>query len=482
MSNKKTFNINPGTGIMDVLGHTGYSFNEAIADILDNSISSGASTIDIYFSFKENNEFLYILDNGNGMNFDELKSAAKIGDKDLSDERTETDLGRFSTGLKSATRSFCDNVIISSKKRNKKINTINIDYKHIKESGRWEAFELNDFKYEDKIKDSGTLIYCDNLLTINSKLNEKELYKKIGSLQTSLSHVFGMFLIENKLKINIQVNNSKKNEVIGWNPFDLLENKTTRSIYSDVKRLNGKEVKIKTYILPTFDNLSTIDQDYMKGNGLTNQEGFYIYRNNRLIVDGGWLSLEGLSYDDKARYARIRVDYPSSLDEEFKINFSKTNIIVPEELKATFLNVAKQARKESRQNFNYQKHPEIKRRLKKHEEENLWNSTKNNGALVFSLNYKHPLIKQMLPSLSDGELKRMCNLISKSLPISLIQGQEATTVEYTESELIDYMNETYNNLKNSGLDKDEIKKKMAHTEPFNEHLDLLVEFFESRGE
>ena len=78
MSNKKTFNINPGTGIMDVLGHTGYSFNEAIADILDNSISSGASTIDIYFSFKENNEFLYILDNGNGMNFDELKSAAKI--------------------------------------------------------------------------------------------------------------------------------------------------------------------------------------------------------------------------------------------------------------------------------------------------------------------------------------------------------------------------------------------------------------------
>lgn len=481
-ANKKTFDINPGTGIMDVLGHTGYTFNEAIADIIDNSISSKASIIDIYFSLDGEKQFLYILDNGNGMNFDELRDSAKIGNKKIEAKREEHDLGRFSTGLKSATKSFCDNVIISSKTVDTQNHTINIDYNYIKNTNKWQAFEIDDFKYKNKIENHGTLIYCDNLHIVNNNSNKEEWYKKIENLSKSLSHVFGMFLLEQKLKIYVQVGNSMNNEIVGWNPFGLLENKSTKVLCSDKKELNGQSVYFKSYILPTYDNLSQKDKNYMIGNGLINQEGFYVYRNNRLIVDGGWLSLEKMNLDDKSKYARIRVDFPSSLDSEFKINFSKTKIEIPEELKKTFISIAEQARKESRTSYNYLKNPEIKRSLKKNESEKLWTSSKNNGATVLSLNEKHPAIKGMLSSLSESEIKKFCSFISKSLPIGLIQGQEIITVSYTENELRELMDQTYKSLKEKGMDVSSIKREMSKMEPYKDYINILLEFFIDKEE
>lgn len=476
-ANKKTIDINPGTGIMDVLGHAGYTFNEAVADIIDNSISSKASVIEIHFSIDNKEPFLYILDNGNGMSFDELKGSAIIGNKKIEDKREEYDLGRFSTGLKSATKSFCDNVIISSKTVDAQNHTINIDYNYIKSTNKWQAFEVDDFDFKNKIENHGTLIYCDKLHIVDNSGNKDELYKKIDSLNNSLSHVFGMFLLEGVFKIYIQVGNSIKNEVIGWNPFGLLENKSTRVLCSDKKELNGQPVYFKSYILPTYDNLSQKDKNYMIGNGLINQEGFYVYRNNRLIVDGGWLSLDKMNLDDKSKYARIRVDFPSSLDKEFKINFSKTKIEIPEELKKTFVSIAKQARTESRTSFNYLKNPEVKRNLKKNESEKLWNSSKIDGATVLLLNDKHPTIKEILSPLSDYEIKRLCSFISKSLPIGLIQGQEITTISYTEKELRDLMEQTYNAFKKKGMDISLIKREMSRMEPYKDYINILLEFF-----
>ena len=61
------FSISPGTGMMDVLGHSGYTFNYAMADILDNCISAHAKNIKIYFDLTLKNPYLYILDDGDGM-------------------------------------------------------------------------------------------------------------------------------------------------------------------------------------------------------------------------------------------------------------------------------------------------------------------------------------------------------------------------------------------------------------------------------
>ena len=475
------FSINPGTGMMDVLGHSGYTFNFAIADILDNCISAHAKNIKLFFDLTSKEPYFYIIDDGDGMSFDELKNAAVIGYKDINTEREADDLGRYSTGLKSATRSFCDDVILSSKKAGEKCSTIEIDYSHISESKKWEAFILNGFDLEKEIENNGTIVYCRKLHFVDEMMPSSQIDFKLDSLEKSISHIFGKFLLSGELHITMQVKGSQQIEVQGWNPFGLLENGSTRVIYKNDIKFKNSEITFKAYILPAYNNLSRVDQEYMLGNGLIDQEGFYIYRNKRLIKEGGWLNLEKIGLDDKCKYARIEVNISSAVDKDFKINFSKNSLEIPEELKSVFYDVAQKARKESKTNFNYQKHPEIKRITRK-EEERIWKTTKSDGALVLSVNMQHPLIQELSSKFTESELKKLCNVLSKSLPISMIQDQGATTTAYTEHELEDLMEEMYQTLITSNLEIKEVKRRMASMEPFKENMNLLLQFFDEKEE
>ena len=56
---KKAFPINPSTNMMEVLGHSGYTFDAAIADIIDNSISAKAKNVTIFFDFEKDIPYLY---------------------------------------------------------------------------------------------------------------------------------------------------------------------------------------------------------------------------------------------------------------------------------------------------------------------------------------------------------------------------------------------------------------------------------------
>ncbi len=467
--------------MMDVLGHSGYTFNFAIADLLDNCISAHAKNIKLFFDLNSPKPYLYILDDGNGMSLNELQNSAVIGFKDISSERESDDLGRYSTGLKSATRSFCDDVIISSKKDGQTCNSIEIDYSHIKESKKWEAFVLKGFSLEDKIGNHGTLVCCKKLHFSNDISLNKNVFGKLNDLEKSISHIFGKYLLSGDIKISIQVSGSTENLVIGWNPFALPENKSTKLVYKGTRKYKSETISFKAYVLPTYGNLSKTDQSYMEGNGLIDQEGFYVYRNKRLIKEGGWLSLDKMGLDDKCKYARIDVEIPSALDKEFQINFSKNSLSIPEDLKDTFTDVANKARRESRSNFNYVKHPEMKRTTKK-EEERIWKTAKSDGALVLSINMQHPLIQEISSKLPAADLKKLCTLLSKTLPLSMIQEQNTTVVSYTDNELEDLMDGMYQKLLSDGLGEKTARKKMASMEPFKDHLNLLIEFFDKMEE
>lgn len=476
---RKTFNINPGTGMIDVIGHSGYTFDFAIADLIDNCISANANKIILHFNPDPNHPFIYIIDDGDGMTIDELKNAAIIGYKDINEIRNVDDLGRFSTGLKSATKSFCNKITVASKKYNSKVNAIEIDFDHITKSKKWEAYEINNFALNKKIEEKGTLVLCENFNFNNDFLFGNAFYDKLDNLQISLSHIFSKFLLEKKIQILIEIEGSKPIEIIGWNPFSLPENESTKVVYHDEFEYKNEKIKIKAYILPTFSNLSPNDQKYMAGKGLLEQEGFYVYRNNRLIQEGGWLSLPDVGMDDKSKYARIEVNIPSALDKEFQINFSKNTLIIPKDIETKFVIAAKKARKESRNNFDYQKHPQFKRTTKK-DEERIWKQTSSNQGLVLSVNFEHPLIKELSQDMPIIKLKRLLNVLSKSLPITLIQSQETTTISYTQEEICELLEETYQKFKSDGMNDKDIKTAIAKAEPFKEYLNWVIEFFDRK--
>lgn len=55
----------------------GYSFETAISDIIDNSISANANNIEIIFPNSKDEEYICICDNGCGMSYNELFDAMK---------------------------------------------------------------------------------------------------------------------------------------------------------------------------------------------------------------------------------------------------------------------------------------------------------------------------------------------------------------------------------------------------------------------
>jgi hypothetical protein len=481
MNERKSFSINPGTAMIDVLGHSGYTFDFAIADLIDNCIAAHAKNISIFFNLKREKPFIYILDDGDGMSIEKLREAAVVGFKDISSVRADDDLGRYSTGLKSATRSFCNNIIIASKIEGENANVIQLDFDHIIKSKKWEAFELEDFEFVNKLNSKGTMVFCDDLTILGSELNLSNVYSKIDALEKSLSHIFGKYLLRDDIKISIQAEGSNPIYVKGWNPFGLIENQTTKTVYDDKRTFKGSTIYVKAYILPVFNNLSPLDQEYMAGNGLLEQEGFYIYRNDRLIQEGGWLNLENIKLSPKSQYARIEVKITADLDEEFKINFSKNSLIVPDELVPWFKEIATKARNESKNSANYLKHPEFKKKLKT-EEEKVWKVSHSSVGTVLTVNIDHPLIVEICDGLSIAERKKLFSTLAKSLPIGMIQMQNLGVDSYTENEMMELIDAMYKKLKGEGLTLKEIKAKIVTIEPFKDNKEFLIKYFDELEE
>jgi signal transduction histidine kinase len=81
---------------------TGHSLESAIADIIDNSLSADAKSVWINFSWNNGDPWIAIIDDGYGMNQEELENAMRLGSKGPDDFRRSDDLGRFGLGLKTA--------------------------------------------------------------------------------------------------------------------------------------------------------------------------------------------------------------------------------------------------------------------------------------------------------------------------------------------------------------------------------------------
>src|SRR5690606_20395217 len=105
--------------LMNLLRQMGYTFEAALADIVDNSISANASIIEIDSPPNPQEIYITVVDNGVGMDEEELLLAMKYGSKNSLEERALSDLGRFGLGLKLASLSLCRILTVASKKNGK---------------------------------------------------------------------------------------------------------------------------------------------------------------------------------------------------------------------------------------------------------------------------------------------------------------------------------------------------------------------------
>ena len=71
----------------------GYPTESAVADIVDNCITSGCKKIKIDFIWEREGSFVVISNDGKGMTEKDLVKAMKLGSKDPKTEREKGDLG-----------------------------------------------------------------------------------------------------------------------------------------------------------------------------------------------------------------------------------------------------------------------------------------------------------------------------------------------------------------------------------------------------
>ncbi|MCR4661149.1 MAG: ATP-binding protein [Clostridia bacterium] len=475
---KTEFEINPPTNLIDVLGHSGYTFEAAIADIIDNSISANAKNITICFDDSYGSQTIYILDDGDGMDRKKLNECLIPAYQSIYEARKEGDLGRYSLGLKSATKSFCSDLYVCSKIKNGIANTVELDFEHLKTVNKWVAYNLDDFYLSHLLGEHGTIVVWDkiNLSKVSVRVDSDALYETLDKLEKKLSHTFGKYIIEDGLNIYIQKRNNKKHKIEGWDPFFLPENRSTNKIYSENKNYKNSKITFNTYILPTYTNLSEKDQKYFVGRGAQEQQGFYIYRNKRLIQEGGWLDLQDIKLEPKCNSCRIEVNIGTNLDEEFDVNFGKDKITVPTELKSLFISIAKSGRTEASKNFNYKK---SETKIKQYKEKNIpvWNVYKTNDGIKLTINDKHPIIKDVLGKLPSKEVTKLVTLLTKTLPVSELAVKGGYKEEFKETDINILIKDTFEQLmKQNNNDLEKTKKQILKTEPFVYYKDLVIDF------
>lgn len=330
--------------IVNGLRDTGYNFNTAIADIVDNSISANATIVNIDINL---DPFLkvnvYISDNGCGMNLDGLKNAMKYG----SSERLEKNsLGKFGLGLKTASTAFCRRfAVISRCEAESELRKVQWDLDYVAQKQEWllqfpEIEEDEEILFEKTAEGGhGTLVVWDKVDRLKMRdyktktYAEKGLRKIIDTLKEHLSMVYQRYLDEDDTRasnVSIFVNGEK---LRAWDPFCSKEEHTqvlqNENIPVEFPDMENASFHIAAFILPKKGDFSSFDAE--KEAKISNDlQGVYVYRENRLIHYGDWFGL--MKKEPHLSLLRIEFSFDYRLDELLSIDIKKSRILLIGEL------------------------------------------------------------------------------------------------------------------------------------------------------
>lgn len=340
----RTTRVAPSAGrLTHSLRDIGYSFESAIADLVDNSIAVGATSVEIQIQFSGPDSRVLISDNGHGMDDDGITEALRFG----SNRSYETgELGRYGLGLKTASLSQCRKISVFSRSKTTGVlvsRCLNLDF--IQQVNDWVILDADDSEALEQVHQllqgpHGSVVVwedLDRLLPANNP-NSTWARRKFESLATRLkAHletVFHRFLAgEGVDKTIIKINGQ---ELQPWDPFARTE-KHTELISDDSFEISTKtgsgNIGVRAYCLPAKTQFSS-QEAFDNAAGIrkwNRQQGLYIYRANRLVQWGGWDQMRTL--DEHTKLARVALDFDTDLDDEFNINVAKMRVTIPQQLK-----------------------------------------------------------------------------------------------------------------------------------------------------
>ena len=323
----------------------GYDFPTAVADLVDNSMSAGATRVGIEMVFVPDASYVLIWDDGSGMTPKELLEALRFGSRR---DYGRNELGRFGLGLKTGSFSQCRRLTVVSRTAPKQhkcyVRTIDLDF--IERVDEWSvlADETSDaIEHARRIlrEGPGTVVVWEKLDRVlperyaESGWGRRRLRGLAKKTAEHLSMVFHRFIegTHGLDKVAISVGDEK---LQAWDPFAGGERHTQvlpPEVFEVETEGSAADVTFTGFVLPPRDQFSSVEEfERMSGPLKWNrQQGLYIYRANRLVQFGGWNGIRGI--DEHTKLARASIDFDTDLDETFQINVSKMSVVLPATLK-----------------------------------------------------------------------------------------------------------------------------------------------------
>lgn len=348
MSTVTVHETNPDPGrTIEGLRDTGYKFETAVADVVDNSIAAHATKIDVRVGLDFRNEIvLTIADNGRGMNQKELIQAMTYGSPAKADPAS---LGKFGLGLKTASTAFCRRLSVISRSSVSKINLMATwDLDHVVSKNKWllqlsESPNQDALEHLDSIADkgSGTVVLwekVDRLLrqyhTPGGAAERKALKRRCQILKEHLAITYQRFLDRRDSRAqNIQISLNGEN-VKPWDPFqtEISELVAKDTIPVQIQD-NGDEIdaefSVKAFILPRREEFP--EDGMAKAAKLSaDKQGLYIYREQRLIHSTGWLGM--FQNEPHGTLLRVEFSFDHRLDTAFHLDVKKSQILLNDDL------------------------------------------------------------------------------------------------------------------------------------------------------
>jgi hypothetical protein len=484
-------------GMIESLGALGYTLESAIADLVDNSIDADACMVDINFHWNGPASYITVADDGHGMTEAELQTAMAIAARGPRSIRSSAELGRFGMGLKTASFSQASRLSVWTRSSATNHPSVRVwDLQHVVDSGEWQLLHEADEAGEKILAQasalqpgSGTVVLwqrlsklVDELADLDDEDSHGQFLQAVARVDAHLAMTFGRFLPGGRRaggrSLQMRINGA---EVQAWDPF-LQWHESTLIQPVELLQADSRAVTLHPFVLPPKRRLTDEEHQRAAGpRGWLEQQGFYVYRNDRLIVAGGWLGLSGFRSDEKHILARIAIEIPSTLDHSWSVDVKKATAHPPIMLRGSLTRTAKATRAAAQlvlssigKTVAHEKGDELSF---------VWRPERTGSDLRLRINWDHPLVKQALQTSPDARptVKALLRFMEETVPLPALrmlfdQEKDRDYQPFSKiptDEIISIAERMYSAYVSQGLTPQQAAVRLKHTSPFNEYPDLL---------
>ena len=465
----------------------GYDLATALADLADNSLFHRARNLRVYFHWAGESSAIALADDSQGMDEATLINAMRVGSRNPRETRDPGDFGRFGLGLKTASFSQCRRVTVFTHRKGAEALVRCWDLDHIADTNEWRLLRTPSpaaAKLVEKLADSkqGTVVVWEKLdrLTAGtdteSDTDEDAFLRRAEQVRDHFAAVFHRFMAGRKA-VTIFLNGTR---IAPWDPF-LTEETATQRLPVETLPFHGHSIEVEPFILPHLSKVNAETHRAAAGlRGWNAHQGFYIYRNRRLLVPGDWLGIKGWRQEEHYKLARIRVDLPNALDHEWEIDVTKSRARPPEKLRRELSRIGERTRSVAKRVYSHRGAKLIPAIGKKRVF--LWEQTAKHDQVFYRLNRDHPLVKQVRLACTDApKFNALLRLIEETVPVPLINITDREKPDQTlgpfetakESEILEVMRQVFTSLCASGLSRKDAFLRLTHFEPFPRFPELL---------